>query len=39
MTPHDRDPSSPIAAAFPLTALQEGMLYHTIREPRWRCAI
>ena len=29
----DRDPSSPIAAAYPLTALQEGMLYHTIRDP------
>jgi len=29
----DGDRSSPIAAAYPLTALQEGMLYHTIREP------
>ena len=32
----DSGPSSPIAAAYPLTALQEGMLYHTIREPGGR---
>src|SRR5688572_20213271 len=32
----DRGPASPIAAAYPLTPLQEGMLYHTIRDPAGR---